>query len=181
MDKGFGLAMASGTTAHPLMLIGVGPHARTFYLPLLARLQAAGRLRLAVTVDLESSREAVAGFLRGSIPPDEEIYVEPFSAHMPDAVRVRLDAAVARHAPVGVIISTDPLSHRAYAAWALERGLNILLDKPISSRAQAVTDPAAAEGIVTDATMLAAAYERLQARRATCFSVCAHRRYHPGI
>jgi predicted dehydrogenase len=100
---------------------------------------------------------------------------------MPSDVRERLDGLVARHHINGVIISTEPLAHRAYLAYALERGLNVLVDKPLTTRSAAAHDLGQARGIWEDYREILDLYRQLQERRTTCLMVNSHRRYHPGF
>jgi predicted dehydrogenase len=85
------------------------------------------------------------------------------------------------HAINAVVICTDPLSHRAYASWALDMGLDILMDKPITTRRDAANDADQARGIEEDMLALVGQYRVLQTSRQSCFLLCAHRRYHPAI
>jgi hypothetical protein len=62
---------------------------------------------------------------------------------MPTAARQALDRIADRLRPQALIVATDPLSHRPYVLWALGRGMDVLLDKPITTRRGAVSDPAA--------------------------------------
>ncbi|MDW8244801.1 MAG: Gfo/Idh/MocA family oxidoreductase, partial [Thermogemmata sp.] len=113
---------------------------------------------------------------------DAEIHVVPrFEADMPKDVRQALDILVARLRPSAIIVATDPLSHRPYVLWALERGLSVLLDKPITTRRGAVYDLAAAQAIEKDYLEILEAWQRAQQRAPVTVSVCAHRRYHPGF
>ena len=52
------------------------------------------------------------------------------------AVRHDLDLLIDRLNIDCVIISTDPLSHKAYGMWAMETELNVIMDKPTPTRSQ---------------------------------------------
>ena len=105
-----------------LLLIGCGPHARTFYFPALRRWQAQGMASIAAAVDLECQQEMLEGFLAGTAV--EPILVPPSDQRLAPVAQARIEDAVHRHGVSGVIISTDPLSHRVYAEWAIRRGLH---------------------------------------------------------
>jgi predicted dehydrogenase len=164
-----------------VLLAGVGPHARRFYLPAIARLGPAHGVGLCAAVELEHQREAARAALAEAGLTAEVIAVGRFTHDMPAGARQTLDDAVARHRPAALIVATDPLSHRPYALWGLERGLDVLLDKPITARAGAVSDVEAARGLEADLDDILAAWRRARAKSPVVVSVCAHRRYHPGI
>jgi predicted dehydrogenase len=164
-----------------LLLIGCGPHARTFYFPALRRLGSTYEARIKAVADLVGQRGSVEGFLQEFDPSCERLYLDPFCGPLPPTVSRALCGLVKRHRIDGVIVSTDPLSHKAYAEWAMQQRLHLLLDKPITSRVNAALDVAEAQGIEEDYRQLAQSYERAWSEHKTIFSVCAHRRYHPGI
>jgi predicted dehydrogenase len=167
-----------------VLLIGVGPHARRFYLPSLAALARTQPVAVAAAVELDglgpSAKHATseAGFPNAMI-----LEVAPFEGPMPEQTVRRLDA-VCRDAEIDVVIvATEPMAHVGYALWAIERRLPLLLDKPLSARRDSVSDPMAAAGIAGDFDALAEAYRKSYLRDGTppIVSVCAHRRFHPGI
>jgi len=166
-----------------LLLVGCGPHARTFYLPALSRMQERGeRVQVAAVVELVSQQEAAAQYLDSSLPAARRIFLEPFSGgRMPSSVAAELRRAVRECGIDGVIISTDPLNHKAYAMWACRMGLHVLLDKPVTTRVNAALDAREAGGLVRDYRQILRAYEESYLRHKNVFLVCAHRRYHPGL
>jgi hypothetical protein len=168
-------------SSRPLMLAGVGPHARRFYLPAIAELGPRHGVRLVAAVELEAGHAAAARALAENGLAAEILTVERFEAEMPTAARQALDRIADRLRPQALIVATDPLSHRPYVLWALGRGMDVLLDKPITTRRGAVSDPAAAQGIEADFDEILAAWQQAQRQRPVIVSVCAHRRYHPGI
>jgi hypothetical protein len=163
------------------MLAGVGPHARRFYLPAIAELGPRYGVRLVAAVELEAGRAAAARALAENGLTAEILTVERFEAEMPTAARQALDHIADRLRPQALIVATDPLSHRPYVLWALGRGMDVLLDKPITTRRGAVSDPAAAQGIEADFNEIVGAWQQARRQRPVIVSVCAHRRYHPGI
>ena len=130
-------------SSRPLMLAGVGPHARRFYLPAIAELGPRHGVRLVAAVELEAGCAAAARALAENGLAAEILTVERFEADMPAAARQALDRISDRLRPQALIVATDPLSHRPYVLWALGRGMDVLLDKPITTRRGAVSDPAA--------------------------------------
>ncbi|OQD81358.1 hypothetical protein PENANT_c028G08921 [Penicillium antarcticum] len=98
---------------------------------------------------------------------------------MPPRVQFQLDWMIHRLTIDCVIISTEPVAHKAYGLWAMEQGLNVIMDKPITARKHACTSITAAKGIAEDYEELQNAYDELQSRKQTCFLIQCHRRYHP--
>lgn len=117
-----------------LVLVGLGPYARSFYYPALERLTVDGRVRIDAVVDVAERKREVTEYLRNRAirprevlllqdPPDGEIAARDF----PALDRVARDSW-------GCVVATEPRWHRAYAEWALRRGLHVLLEKPITAR-----------------------------------------------
>ncbi|MBA2226678.1 MAG: Gfo/Idh/MocA family oxidoreductase [Thermogemmata sp.] len=164
-----------------LLIAGVGPHARHFYLPAIATLGSRYGVRLAAAIELEAGRAAAASALSASGLNAEILTVQRFEAEMPEETRQALDAVANRLRPRALIIATDPLCHRPYVLWALQRGMDVLLDKPITTRRNAVSDVNAARDIERDFEEISAAWHTARRQRPIVVSVCAHRRYHPGF
>lgn len=162
-----------------IILIGCGPHAERLYLPALRTLD---HLDLALVVDVKPRetevRDAVA---RKWGSGAEMLFVDPFTETLPADLHRRLSAFVLEQGIRGVIIATEPLVHRAYADWALDNGLSILIDKPISARANSTTCLSSAEHILGDYVALLEKYRSLQRRKETIFTVNTQRRFHPGF
>jgi hypothetical protein len=162
-----------------IILIGCGPHAERLYLPALRKLN---HLDLALVVDLKPREAEVRDAVDRKWGGDPELlFVDPFKEALPDDLHRRLSAFVHEQGIRGVIIATEPLVHRAYADWALDNGLSILLDKPISARANSTTCLASAEQILGDYVALLNKYRSLQRRQETLFTVNTQRRFHPGF
>lgn len=162
-----------------ILLVGIGPHARTFYLPAFRELEASGKLAVAGLVDVEPAREHLESWLATRRHAWPRLFLPAFSGTMPAACEEALEGFAAATRADSVVISTDPLNHKSYALWALKRRLNLLMDKPVTAAANAVTGADAAGALEAD-------YQEIAATRARfhpdgVFILCAHRRYHPGI
>ncbi len=163
-----------------LMLIGVGPHAVRFYLPALAAARPHFGVTIAATVELEGQSERTQAALAACGHADATVIeVPPFEGILPAVTASRLDAVCGELGIGSVIVATEPMAHLGYAHWAIERGHSLLLDKPISTRRNAAHDLDAARGIAADFELLAAACRR--SAIPPVVSICAHRRFHPGI
>lgn len=164
-----------------ILLIGCGPHARTFYFPAMNKMKTDTRLRIAATVDLKSNQQVVEEFLSINYPDCSRYYVDPSGDILSQETVTVLNGILEKEQIGGVIISTDPLNHKNYALWALSQHLHLLLDKPITTCVDATLDIKQAEKIETDYKELLAAYQETLKVKKTAFIVCVHRRYHPGI
>ncbi|MEV6981729.1 Gfo/Idh/MocA family oxidoreductase [Sphaerisporangium sp. NPDC051017] len=169
-----------------LLVVGVGPHARLNHLPALAAGQDAGLTGTVTGVDLPAVAQQPVSYG----PPGRPrllpmVGVEPFPATwqvLPAAVRSVLDRVVVRERIGAVIVATEPSVHLPYALWALERGLSVLLDKPLSVHVGASVDPVAASAIAEDFDTLMDAYRQARHRDpAVVVSVMSQRRYHPAF
>lgn len=162
-----------------ILVIGIGPHARTFHIPALLDLQNQGRLRVVGLVDVEANGELLRDWGASHCPGVPLHLIEPFHTIMPAAATARLREVLDATGANAVVISTDPLSHKPYALWAVEHGLHVLLDKPVTASLGTISSIAAALALETD-------YEEIDAARRAhtpshAFVLCAHRRFHPGF
>lgn len=166
-----------------LLLIGVGPHAQRIYAPALFRLAADYPIRLIAAVDLKRQMDTVDSYLKDRGYDLQMLYLDSFDATVgiPDHSRAMLDALVDKFEIQGVVISTEPTAHKAYAEWALRKSLHILMDKPISARKAISVDPSQAMGLVDDYNELLDLYKSHQADKSTIFSVNVQRRYEHGF
>jgi predicted dehydrogenase len=165
-----------------ILLVGLGPHARRTYATHLLEQGRRYTARLSAIVELASVRPATEAFCRERGISAERVYVEPFTAReMPAEVWARLDTLVVGHRINAMICSTEPLAHHTYLEYGLRRGLNVLTDKPLTTRRSVADDLDQARGIWSDYRDILTLYHRLQAYRRTCLLVNSQRRYHPGF
>jgi hypothetical protein len=172
--------MIEKTSERPrVILIGCGPHAKRIHLPALRKLN---QLDLALVVDLKAQeadvRDAVVSHW-GTGP--KMWFIDPFVDTIPAGLRDRLSAFVIEKNIRGVIIATEPLVHRCYADWALDNGLSILIDKPLSARANSTSNLASADGILEDYMVLLRKHLLLQCEKETIFTINTQRRFHVGF
>lgn len=160
-----------------IILIGCGPHARRVYLPALSHLR---HIELTLVIDLESQESSVRAANKENLETDLW-FIEPFSDNMPIKLAERLSAYVIDKGISGVIIATEPLTHKTYAEWALQNGLSILIDKPITTCADATSKMSRAKGIFDDYMFLLEEYQKLQLKKETIFMVNSQRRFHKGF
>ena len=144
-----------------IILIGCGPHSRRVYLPAINEIK---HLKLELVIDLESQEANVRSSLK-NFPETELLLVDPFESCLPANLSSHLTKYVKEKEILGVIIATEPLVHKAYADWAIQNGLNILMDKPITARANAVSDFSNAKGIQDDFLHILENYRNLQLQK----------------
>ncbi|KAJ5433650.1 uncharacterized protein N7458_012806 [Penicillium daleae] len=164
-----------------ILIIGTGPHAQKTYVPHLQLLEARHGPMIRVLVDIEEKRDAVTEWAAKVCPGVHLHFVPMFTDLMPSRARARaeLDKIEARFNINGIIIATEPLSHKSYALWGLDHGYHIMMDKPITTRVDAGTNASEAKGIADDYHEILAAYKKLQIRQTTGFVVSSHRRFNP--
>ncbi len=164
-----------------IILVGCGPHARRVYLPALAKLRAQTGLELLLVIDLEATRETVNAALAQHGLEPQVLFIEPFEGGMPELLKRALSEFTSSQQVNGVIIATEPLTHRAYAEWALREKLNILMDKPVTARINSASQMESADGILLDYLHLLEIYQSVQAMQETVFIVNSQRRFHAGF
>ncbi|HVC36264.1 MAG TPA: Gfo/Idh/MocA family oxidoreductase [Candidatus Dormibacteraeota bacterium] len=166
-----------------VLLIGLGPHARRIYVPALFAFASDLPVRLVAAVDLKRQKDTINTYLQEQDHELEMLYLDSFDpkAGIPDHARVILDALVEKFDIQGVVISTEPTVHKAYAEWALSNGLNILMDKPVSARKRISLDATEAKGLIDDYYELLDIYNAHQSDKPTLFSINVQRRYDYGF
>ncbi|KAL4726682.1 hypothetical protein ACLX1H_005570 [Fusarium chlamydosporum] len=179
--KGPDPASTQNTTPKRFLLVGVGPFAKRIYIPRLLSLASAGRAVLVAAVEVEDNRSELEEYRQKTCPGAEFVFVPHFTTNMPRNVSSMLTRLVERLEVSCVIISTEPLAHCAYGHWALGMGLNVVMDKPISTHHSAVSSFDQAMEIASDVDKLLQSYHNLQTRKSTCFLINSHRRYHVGF
>lgn len=160
-----------------IILIGCGPHSRRVYLPAIKKLKEA---KISLIVELGSQEETVSDIL-DKYGNCETYFTEWFEETLPQKMVDYLDHHIQTNSVEGVIIATEPLIHMAYSKWALSKGLNILLDKPITTRKNVVSEMTQAKGIIEDYNELLADYCKLQEQKETVFMINSQRRFHKGF
>ncbi|KAK8098764.1 Cytochrome P450 monooxygenase [Apiospora kogelbergensis] len=140
-----------------------------------------GRATLVAALDVQENEQSITEYMQETNPDVELAFVPFFTTDMPTYVAQKLTLMAARLEVSFVIVATEPLAHTPYGLWALSAGLNVIMDKPISTRRDACINLQEAYGIVDDFNVLWGAYRELQRVKKTCFLVNSHRRYHPGF
>lgn len=165
--------------------IGLGPHWARTIRPHLQELRAQGYdVTCPVGVELASARRSVEKRLSEVKEghPDEVVYLEPISPYHLDArTEAKLDRLVRKHRITAIAVSVPPEAHLLYACWALKNGLHLFLDKPVSTRPDAVNSLSAARGILTDFDELVDAYNKAKRTKLICATLNAQRPFMPVV
>lgn len=166
-----------------VLIIGLGHHARRIYAPRLNAYSHKYPLTVVGAVELVFSKPTIDKYFQEKGFSFDMFYIDqPFDSRhgMPHDIKNQLNAIVKEKKVNAVVISTDPMSHKVYALWALKQGLHILMDKPISTRENVTSDLKEAQGINDDYQEILQAYNVLQEKKETIFTINTQRRYEIG-
>ncbi len=168
-----------------IMLIGLGPHSKRIYYPLIEKYASKMNFELTIVVDLENKKEDILKYLQDKKLKPELIFIKPkqqtYDKLNPDLEK-QLNEVIKKKQIEGVIIATEPLVHVMYAKWALKNNLFILMDKPVSTYKNISTDMRLAKQLITDFDDLADLYKKARIKNPNLtFSLMAQRRFHPAF
>jgi hypothetical protein len=160
-----------------IVLVGLGPHARRIYYPLIEKYAAQYDLHIPLIIDLIDQAAVLQEYLAGrTLHPDRLLLLDREARNRPTLDPAALEA-LARIPHIDVmIIATEAKAHKPYAIWALDRNIDILMDKPISAPLGAANDSTVAAQIMDDYELLA----NHLARSRSNFIVQCQRRSHAG-
>lgn len=161
--------------------IGFGPHARRVYAPAMLEWGPKFHAKISLVVDLKQNESEIRTYFDCYKDKPDFLFISPFKKNIPKQVELFLSNYVNSNNIKAVIISTEPLTHYVYAKWALKNDLNILMDKPISTENDVVTDVMSAKKIESKYLDLLKDYNKLQTKKDTIFSINTQRRFHPGF
>lgn len=168
-----------------ILLIGIGPHSKRIYLPLIEKYRQQYDLDLKAIVEIAEKREDIEEYLtlKGYSP---DIYFvdykneDEFSLDEED--KRNLLKIIEKNQINAIILSTNPLAHKAYIDFAIENGINILMDKPIIAKSLASMDSLQASAIYEDYEEIVRKYREQQERFPGLIVSClSQRRYHPAV
>ncbi len=139
-------------------------------------------ISLVCGLDLSSQKEVISDYLCSKQYKLPVYYTNENESHSQVNGKLEhlLDMIITKHKINCVIISTEPLSHVKYTKFALSRGLNILLDKPITAHSDVVNSMEKAKCIYQDYIDIKIMYLKAQKLHPNLvFNVMAQRRFHP--
>lgn len=169
-----------------ILLIGLGQHAKRIYYPLCMRDGKTYNIQLVYAIDLEEKRDDIARYLAGKKDASTRVYlIKPQDQtfdKLSSAVEKKINQIVKQFDIKGVIISTEPQAHMMYALWALQKGLSVLMDKPISVYKNISTDPKVPQKLLEDYKKLKNVYLAAKKKhKRVFFSLMSQRRWHPAF
>lgn len=168
-----------------ILLIGCGPHAKRIYVPIIKKLGNSQKVKISCIVELAAKKTDVTNYLQQLGDPIPTLFLDPSEQQIHrllPSTQQRLNNIVRNMKISSVIIATEPLAHNAYAHWALQNGLNILMDKPITTRPNAMLNEKQAKMIESDYHELATQLKlSRQSYPLLVFDIMAQRRYHPAF
>lgn len=160
-----------------LAIFGIGMHFQETYSTAFKLDAVSDTAEIAWVLDLEEKKDIAIE--RCNIAGQDPLFVgvDKFDdIVLPKKISEKLDVILTKHPIDCVLVSTTPEQHRAYCDWAIGKGLSILLDKPLTSRHNAMNNQSQAQGIYEDWE-----YINDKAKQSNVFVlVNSHRRYHPG-
>ncbi len=163
-----------------LILIGVGPHTRRIYYPLLEKYSEKFGIRIPLVVELKEQENKIRNYLvNRKLQPDKLIFIDTENRHgesMDRELLLELNRCLKEDEVSGIIIATEPKAHKIYAIWALEHNVDILMDKPLTSPMGSCTDMDAANRIYADYLEL----ENLLEKSKSNFVIQCQRQEHEG-
>ena len=165
------------------IIIGLGPHAKRIYYPFLEKYGNEYKVSIRLIVDLKSQSQKIKNYVKGRKIKPKEIFLLKdtkkviLGEHIPTTLLKKLNTICEKENIDGVIISTEPKAHKAYALWALSKNLNILMDKPITAPLNPSTNLKSTQKIYTDYIELL----RKKNQSNSKFYIVCQRRNHLGF
>ncbi len=165
------------------ILVGLGPHAKRIYYPFLEKYQNRYGIKLRLLIELDSQRDNIQGFISSRYLKPEEIFLIEDNAKnrlgrfLDKVLLNKLESIINNEKIDGIIISTEPKSHKIYADWAMKNNINILMDKPITAPVDSITNPNSAMRIFSN-------YQDLKRKKQDSdskFYIVCQRRNHEGF
>lgn len=174
------MATTNANTSRPIIrlgIFGIGLHFQETYTTALKRPAISSLISLEWVTDLESRKTIALERCKNAGQTPKFVGVQSFKGQsLSSKLEKKLDDLIAKNPVDAVLISTTPEQHRAYAEWALRHKIDVLLDKPITSRDQAAFNEREALGILEDWQALNKAAHATD----TLLMINAHRRFHPA-
>lgn len=160
-------------TVRKVIVVGCGAHFFSVYLKVLEEYSAKVELVLAVDLECEQARVQQT-FAKAAVAPKaylflpERLRVQPPLHELRTAFSARPEASDTD----AVLICCEPKAHKSFALWAVDAGLAVFMDKPIS----AFADYQSVDSLETDFREILAASQERSAR----VVISCERRMHHG-
>ena len=169
-----------------VLLVGLGSHAKRIYFPVFLRDGEKYNFRIVCALDLKEKKDDIENYLSEKGNPNLEMHYflsKDFKSNrLRSPIKKKLDEIIDKFSIQGVIISTGPESHMVYVQWALEKGLSVLMDKPLSVHNNLSTSKFSAKKLIDDYEKIIKVYEKAKKKYGRIlFSLVVQRRYHPAF
>lgn len=169
-----------------IMLIGCGPHSQRIYYPIIESIKTKYNAFIKVVVDLDTKEKNVTEYLvNKKYNPCSKVFLNSNFLKLRNGIESNflpiLNKEVEKHKINTVIIATEPIVHLNYAKWAIGKGLNVLMDKPINTRENVSTDIKQAKALISDFENLLSEYLTNKKEHKNIFHLLAQRRSHPAF
>lgn len=183
--------LSSNVSSKPknVAMFGLGLYAQRIYYPLMYEYGRKLNLNLKLVVDLESAKHSIEHYLKkqyAEFRPKQIVYLSdkdnnPGSSRLNNAAYDYLSTLVKEHEIDCAIITTEPLAHKVYANFSLDHNLSILMDKPITTRENIISDVNEAKGLYEDYLEIKKSYTEAKKRNPDLgFVIQTERRFHPA-
>ncbi len=167
-----------------VLLIGIWPHSRRTYIPLLNGHKDTYNISLCWIIDLASKREEIQDYLEKEKVECEKVFFDPqdfiisdWQKELNNLQLEQLTSLVKKYKINAVIIATEPLSHKTYALRALDNWLHIIMDKPVSTRFNIVKDKQSGLWLIEDFNEILEKYSNALKSNSLVFMCMSQRRY----
>lgn len=165
-----------------IVLVGLGKHAEYVHFPLLIE---DSRSVLTHVIDRTSAEGRISKTLEPLGTEQPELLLVPNDDSLLPTLQKelarKLSALIEKNMIDGAVVSTEPLSHLKYVEFFLQRGVSVLVDKPLSTRRLVSSSEDEAKGLEADFQRLSNALRKGRKRNGDCaLSIMAYRRYHPA-
>lgn len=134
-----GVAIKLKKEIHNLILIGPGPHFRERHFKILQEMRKSGKnIRIVLVVDLVDQKHAITKFFEENQFEPENYLFLPETHRFGTSIStldglIKSKINLSKEAIDGVIISSEPKTHKCYLIWAIQNGLHVFVDKPLTA------------------------------------------------
>ena len=114
-----------------IAFIGLGLHARHYHYKILCELKKELDIHIKLLIDLKDQEDDIHEYLSSlTLKPEKMLFLDSnnrTAEYICDEAKAVLDDLVNNDEIDGVFISTEPKSHKAYALWAINHDIDVLV------------------------------------------------------
>lgn len=119
-----------------IAVIGCGLHFCERYHPVLEETMIKNGLTIILAVDLDSQKNRIMSFFdQKKLIPQNFIFFKEENRNAPNTEKMDevIKPFIKKYGIEGVLICTEPKVHAVYALWAIDNGVHVFMDKPLSA------------------------------------------------